>query len=204
MDIKKKVADYYTDKITRYGANSRGVDWNSEESQILRFEQLAKLLPQNKEEPFSVLDYGCGYGALVDFLESRYQNVMYTGYDLSEEMLRTAVSLHPQKKFTNKEEELDHYDYVIASGIFNVKLDTPQDVWQKYILESLAQMNQLSVKGFAFNVLTSYSDVEYMKDYLYYADPLFYFDYCKRNFSRNVALLHDYELYEFTILVRKK
>jgi hypothetical protein len=29
------------------------------------------------------------------------------------------------------------------------------------------------------------------------------FDICKRKFSRNVALLHDYGLYEFTILVRK-
>jgi hypothetical protein len=26
---------------------------------------------------------------------------------------------------------------------------------------------------------------------------------CKRRFSRNVALLHDYDLYEFTVLVRK-
>jgi hypothetical protein len=29
------------------------------------------------------------------------------------------------------------------------------------------------------------------------------FDLCKRRYSRNVALLHDYEIYEFTILVRK-
>jgi len=38
---------------------------------------------------------------------------------------------------------------------------------------------------------------------LYFGDPLLYFDFCKRNFSRNVALLHDYGLYDFTILVRK-
>jgi hypothetical protein len=30
-----------------------------------------------------------------------------------------------------------------------------------------------------------------------------FFDHCKRNFSRQVALLHDYGLWEFTILVRK-
>jgi len=64
-------------------------------------------------------------------------------------------------------------------------------------------MNKKSIKGFAFNMLTKYSDREYMKEYLYYADPLFIFDYCKRNFSKKVALIHDYELYEFTILVRK-
>jgi hypothetical protein len=52
-------------------------------------------------------------------------------------------------------------------------------------------------------VLTKYSDKEYMKEYLYYADPLYLFDYCKKHFSKNVALLHDYNLYEFSIIVRK-
>ena len=42
-----------------------------------------------------------------------------------------------------------------------------------------------------------------MRPYLYYADPLFLFDYCKKKYSKSVALLHDYGLYEFTILVRK-
>ncbi len=55
----------------------------------------------------------------------------------------------------------------------------------------------------AFNLLTSYSDKDMMRPDLYYGDPLFYFDYCKRNFSQNVALLHDYGLFEFTILVKK-
>ncbi|MNE88029.1 hypothetical protein D3C80_1852890 [compost metagenome] len=64
-------------------------------------------------------------------------------------------------------------------------------------------MNACSRKGFSFNCLTSYSDLEYMRDYLYYGDPCFYFDYCKRAFSGQVALLHDYGLYEFTLLVRK-
>jgi len=42
-----------------------------------------------------------------------------------------------------------------------------------------------------------------MRDYLYYGDPCFYFDLCKRSYSRQVALMHDYGLYEFTLLVRK-
>ena len=58
--------------------------------------------------------------------------------------------------------------------------------------------------GFAFNCLTSYSDAHKMRDYLYYADPCALFDLCKRRYSRYVALLHDYKLYEFTILVRKQ
>lgn len=54
-------------------------------------------------------------------------------------------------------------------------------------------------------MLTKYSDEERMAERpdLFYGDPLFYFDYCKRNQSRDVALLHKYGLYDFTILIRK-
>ena len=43
-----------------------------------------------------------------------------------------------------------------------------------------------------------------MRGHLYYADPASVFDLCMRRYSRHVALLHDYGLYEFTILVRKQ
>ena len=95
------------------------------------------------------------------------------------------------------------YDYIVASGIFNLKKSVTNDDWKQYILEVLKEFHSHSKKGFAFNCLTSYSDAEYMRDDLYYADPLFWFDYAKKHFSRNVALLHDYELYDFTVLVRK-
>jgi hypothetical protein len=52
-------------------------------------------------------------------------------------------------------------------------------------------------------MLTSYSDPERMRPELYYGDPRFFFDRCKRDYTRNVALLHDYDLYEFTIIARK-
>jgi hypothetical protein len=41
-----------------------------------------------------------------------------------------------------------------------------------------------------------------MRDDLFYADPLALFEHCRTRFSRRVALLHDYPLYEFTLLVR--
>ncbi len=41
-----------------------------------------------------------------------------------------------------------------------------------------------------------------MRTDLYYGDPIFFFEHCRTTFGRHVALLHDYPLYEFTILVR--
>ncbi len=203
LEIKKKVAEYYTKKILHYGATSQGVDWNSQESQTIRFEQLCKILPLDVTEKFSILDYGCGYGALKEFLSRKYTLFAYTGFDISLEMINEAKKLYPYSSFVNDETMLSPHDYVIASGLFNVKLSIEVLSWHNYIVDTLEKMNALACKGFAFNMLTSYSDIELMKDYLYYANPCIYFDHCKKHFSRNVALLHDYHLYEFTILIRK-
>jgi hypothetical protein len=94
-------------------------------------------------------------------------------------------------------------DYTVASGVLNLKFDIPENEWLEYIIETISVMNSKSRNGFAFNALTKYSDKEYMKEELYYSDPCFLFDYCKRNFAKNVALLHDYQEYDFTIIVRK-
>lgn len=63
-------------------------------------------------------------------------------------------------------------------------------------------MSGLSRLGFAFNLLTGYADKALMRADLFYCDPSEYFDLCKRLYSRNVALLHDYDEFEFTLLVR--
>jgi hypothetical protein len=94
-------------------------------------------------------------------------------------------------------------DYSVASGIFNVRLERSDTEWRDYLESTLDTLDRSSKLGFSFNCLTSYSDVDKMRNYLYYADPCSIFDFCKRRYSRHVALLHDYNLYEFTILVRK-
>jgi len=62
-------------------------------------------------------------------------------------------------------------------------------------------LNDHSIRGFAFNSLTTY--VDYRQDGLYYGDPLYYFDFCKKHISRKVSLLHDADNWEWTIYVRK-
>ena len=206
-NILQDVNNYYSKKINCYGNTPKGVDWKDEAGQILRFEQIVKII--NQKDNFSINDIGCGYGRLYSYLkENNYKNFDYIGYDISEEMIKVSRELYKNDNNSNfiKIENMDEIvssDYIAASGIFNVKLNHNEQNWQDYILNTLDIMNKKSIKGFSFNILTSYADKEYMKDSLYYADSLFYFDYCKKNFSKNIALLHDYDLYEFTILVRR-
>lgn len=203
--ILTKVSEYYSQKLNEFGVTPKGVDWNSLESQLVRFRQLSKIIDASQDE-FSISDIGCGYGALFDYLLKQNKRFEYYGYDVSIDMINQAKDLHKNLghcQFIHESKCNTVVDYVIASGIFNVRLDVNVDEWRNYILSTLDMMNSHSRHGFAFNCLTSYSDQNCMKDYLFYADPLELFNYCKITYSKQVALLHDYDLYEFTILVRK-
>lgn len=204
-ELLKKAKYYFEDKMNQFGTTVKGLDWNSTEAQKVRFEQFAKLINDGQDR-FSVCDYGCGYGDFYEFLKDRGYHCNYTGVDIVEKAITYAeqkFDMDPEAEFIHGSKLNQAYDYIVASGIFNIQDNASDEAWEKYILEVLEGFHVHSKKGFAFNCLTKYSDVEYMKDYLYYADPLFLFDYAKTHFSRNVALLHDYGLYDFTILVKK-
>ena len=158
---------------------------------------------------FSINDLGCGTGDLLPFLAShQFRDFRYIGYDVLDSMLELAARQHGNNKQAafikvSGAGELLPADYTVASGIFNLKYSSSENEWIGYITSTLEHMNEKSKRGFAFNMLTKYSDKEFMEDQLYYGDPLFFFDHCKKMYSRNVALLHDYNEYDFTILVRK-
>ena len=203
IDLLAEVAQYHSTKLAEYGETPRGVDWNGEDDQKLRFEQVCKIIDVDH---FSINDLGCGYGALYDFLVSKKKSFSYLGVDVSEGMIRAAEKRYkglPQARFALSNEFDEAADFGVASGIFNVRMGRSDDQWRIYLEATLDLLDRTSRIGFAFNCLTTYSDRDKMRDYLYYADPCALFDLCKRRYSRNVTLLHDYELYEFTILVRK-
>jgi SAM-dependent methyltransferase len=202
--LRDDVARYYTDKVSRYGPSAQGVDWRDDESQRTRFAQLLRVA--DGADCVEVLDYGCGYGALVDELDRDGRPFRWVGFDISDAMLGEARARYGDRAECTviaDEIALEALAFVVASGIFNVRLETDEWEWRRYVERVVDRLDTLSRRGFAFNMLTSYSEPEKMRPDLYYADPLAWFDRCKRQYSRQVALLHDYELWEFTIVVRK-
>jgi len=203
QQLQERVRRYYEGRLHEHGATARGVDWNSEASQLLRFRQLERLW---EEEPDAgVLDYGCGYGALAEYIRARGHRGPYTGFDISPEMADAAVRRGGQLsscQWTSDRSQLRPAEYAVASGILNVKLDASDEDWRAYLWRTIADLASLGTRGFGFNALTAYSDADKKRPDLYYADPLELFDCCRRTYGRFVALAHDYPLYEFTILVR--
>lgn len=203
MDNLSKVKDLYDKNITTYGCVPESVGWGTQEKIDLRFSKLFSVVQE--AVPFSLNELGCGYGEAVKYAQKKnFQISHYRGYDISEKMIEAAdkyLAEFPAKELLVKSKLDMPGDYAMASGIFNVRFNESENIWDQYILDTLSNLNAFSTKGFSFNMLTRY--VDFQANDLYYADPLFYFDYCKKHFSKYVNLLHDYKLYEFTITVVK-
>jgi SAM-dependent methyltransferase len=198
---------YFNEKIDTHGPVPQGADYNGSEAQSIRFEQLTRVI--DSSQPFEIIDYGCGYGAFLSFLRQKGWRFRYHGYDMLPKMIEAARRAHgdaAEAHFTTRESDLARCEYVVAGAIFNNKFEAPVEQWREHTLQVLDKLNALCSRGLAFNMLSGYSDADRMalRPDLYFGDPLFYFDHCKRHYSRQVALLHDYGLYDFTILVRKE
>jgi SAM-dependent methyltransferase len=206
-NILTDVVDYYEGKLAAFGATPRGVDWKDEESQTKRFEQLVRALGiDERDTSFTLLDFGCGYGALLTFLRQRGYGCVYVGYDGSPRMILEAKRLHEgvaDAMFLSEWSTVAPADYVVASGIFNVRLVWSVEEWREYTLRTLAEIDAKALDGWAANFLTGYADEDRQRPDLYYADPAAMFGWCKRSASRWVSLFHDYNLYEFTIGVTR-
>jgi SAM-dependent methyltransferase len=200
--LVRQAAAYYARKLKEHGAVHRGADWNSIESQWLRFEQLLKVCGDTS---IDIVDYGCGYGALVDFLIEGGAAFRYSGYDAAPEMIDAARARHgsdPRCDFHSDRRNVAPRDFAVASGVLYVKQDADREAWWQYVTTVLDDLAALGRRGFAFNMLTSHNDPDRRRPDLFYASPEEVFEHCVRRYSRRVALLHDYPLFEFTILVR--
>lgn len=90
------------------------------------------------------------------------------------------------------------FDLVVASGIFNAKLDH-EDNWS-HISETLTKMFSLATVAVAADFLTNYAD--FNREDLYYASPEKVFSFAK-GLTRRVSLRHDYMPFEFAICLYK-
>jgi len=201
--ILSEVANYYASKLEAHGSTPQGVDWNGIESHERRHRQFLRLFEGNPDA--SVLDLGCGFGDFLRFLRAAGHRGRFVGYDIAPTMIQMARELYGENvdhQWRVGAEPAEIADFAIASGIFNVKGDVPNETWHRYVLRTIDVIARAGRLGFAFNVLSLSSDPDRRRLNLYYADPVEMLVHCLAQYGRSVALLQDYGLYEFTIVVR--
>jgi len=197
---------YYTAKVAAHGATPLGVDWDSTPTQELRFVQLLRVC--DFAEPLSLNDIGCGWGALLGFLDRRgHTNADYLGVDLSARMIAEAKRLwagRARSAFATGHTPGRTADYSVASGIFNVKFSQPLDLWERFVQTTLDALHASSRRGFAVNFLAPLDAGVAGAPELYRPAPQIWQGYCERGLGANVEVLADYGMREYTLLVRRR
>jgi SAM-dependent methyltransferase len=201
------IAEYCTGKIRKFGATPLGVDWTCVPTQQLRFVQLLKLC--DFTSALSLNDLGCGYGALLSYLDWRHADcpIDYLGVDLSQAMLRRARKLwrgRANVSFVHGHASPRLADYSVASGIFNVQLNQPREVWERFVAATLDQLHLTSRRGFSVNFMTAPPAGTLARQGVYAAAPERWARYCADQFGAATQVIDGYGLREFTLIVRRR
>jgi SAM-dependent methyltransferase len=199
----QKLERHYAELVQRHGAAPESAQWSDAQTQRLRLAVLSEVADLRSAK---LLDFGCGTGALLAYLQDELAFAgEYVGYDLAQPAVELAARLHPAGRFERRdvlsEGVGEDFDFILVSGVFN---NRTSDGWglMTRLLEALWPH---ATRGLAFNAMSTY--VDYQADHLWYVDPGDVFAWCKRALSPAVTLRHDYQVkpgvipFEFTVFV---
>lgn len=139
---------FYKTSIKTHGISAKGLNWNSKESQEIRFDVILDILPDDLTQ-ISIADAGCGFGDFYLYLMQNNTPIKrYIGIDSLDEMCKIA-SIRTDCEIIQADictDMLPDADFYICSGAMNVlnKFETYQFISNCY---------DTSKKGFIFNIL---------------------------------------------------
>lgn len=192
---RKRILNLYGRHIKEYGVYHPGaVGWSSEFSKNIRFEILCQISNMDNR---SILDVGCGFGDLYNFLAKRYHNFAYQGMDINPAMIEAARARYPEIPFLTMdfgEYQGQRFDYVLASGALSFKVPDYKQLYFGYI----EKMFTLSKLGTAFNML----NFDYHRDddtFATYSIAEVH-EFCS-SLTKNVVVRRDYLQHDFTFFI---
>jgi SAM-dependent methyltransferase len=189
----------YEKRLREFGYSPATLGWGVNGRQEVRFSVLTEPVLSMPES--SVLDVGCGFGDLYDFLDKRGWQGRYTGIDIVPGLLEVAKQHHPgldvrELDITDDSAQLDTYDFVISSGALNGVL--PSGSNEAHIEVALRNMYRQSRHATCIDFLSTY--VDFQKPGAYHTDPGWALAAGKL-LTQRVLLRHDYMPYEFSLLL---
>lgn len=203
-----KSLNIYKKRFKEFGADHKALLWKSRGAAHQRFRQFwAEIDFDNKR----VLDIGCGFGEMGNFLTKRYENVQYKGVDIMPEFIVNGHKLYPHldlethdfHALTKTVSYSDiKFDVVLASGVLNSNYGNVKKN-MNYRRKSIKKMFSLTDNCFAFNMLGSHPQPKNKRDSnVWYEDSLEILKYCM-TLTKKVVFRSNYHSLDFTVFMYK-
>lgn len=132
VDLNVEIYNQHFKKKDRQGK----VAWESPGSQEKNFRYLYQYLNSGQ----SLLDYGCGLGDLIKFIEKKGLEIDYTGVDINSNFISLAKETYPKNEFKlikSPNEISGKWDVVCALGVFTYFITKEEFIETIYKLVSL-------------------------------------------------------------------
>lgn len=198
-----KSLNFYKQKFKEFGVSHNALAWKSKGAAHQRFRQFwAEIDFDNK----NVLDVGCGFGEMGNFLTERYKNVKYKGVDIMPEFIENGKKIYSQLTLETADYFSrplpEQYDTVICSGALNSNFGTNEENLE-FRKKAIKTMFDHTTNVMAFNMLGGHLAPENTAgSNIWYSDSLEILEYCM-SLTRRVILRHHYHPSDFTIFMYK-
>ncbi len=207
---EQTINNTYTTWLRTEKTAAQQVGWTNNKDQTSRFEQLLKL--QSLVGSFcnnSILEVGCGDGALSNFLKQKLKgDFWYTGVDFNAEYIKRARTQHREFEFVHENFLAKGFsgvfDVILASGIFNVDAYDSQERRYKVLFDTLTKMLAIATKGIAFNFLSRRDSPTFvLSNEMIVYDKNKVLDWIKKTTPSRIEVIEGYDPVDTTILVKR-
>lgn len=202
--LKMKSLNIYRQKFKEFGVSPQALQWKSKGAAHQRFRQFWAEIDFDGK---NVLDVGCGFGEMGNFLTKRYKNVRYKGVDIMPEFVENGKKIYPQLDLETVDyfgrPSPERYDTIICSGALNSNLGTEEEN-SEFRKNAIKTMFDHTTNVLAFNMLGGHPAPENddKESNVWYSDSLEILEYCM-TLTRRVILRHHYHPTDFTIFLYK-
>jgi len=204
----KEIIKHYESCLEKHGDTHLGLDWPIEEDVYKRYKVMIELITlKDDKDHITLLDFGCGTAHLLDYTtKNGFDNIIYSGLDISEKFVDVCKTKHPNKAFfcgdvLNPSFTIPLFDYVVMNGVFTEKRELSFDEMWDYFTQLIKKIDSLTIKGFAFNVMSK--NVDWEREDLFHVSLDLLSDFLCKNINRNFVVRNDYGLYEYTVYIYK-
>jgi SAM-dependent methyltransferase len=189
----------YEARLLEYGYDPRTLGWGKGGRQAYRFKVLSEIIVHEKDS--AVLDVGCGFADLYEFLTKVGWSGTYTGIDIVPGLVKHARDRFPFLDIRNidiADLKGEQFNFAVASGIFNARLISSNNL--THIEKTVELMLSMVTNAVCVDFMTS--KVDFQQETAWHTDPTWAVGMALRKTNRFI-LRNDYMPYEFALLLFK-